>query len=443
MKCLILTAGLIGSGKSTVAKILSKNFDSVVLSSDKLRGIDENEGLSKTNYQNDEKTECAKEEIYNALFSKAKNFLLEGKKAVIIDASFYKKLLRDKAKNLAKMFGAQYCLIEVVCSEQIREKRLYARFKKTPSTAPHRIYLGQKINFENISEHEKDFTINNSGDASELEEQLAGVLRKLRLKTGYPDNPVSETLKIFPDSFFISAYSSLDKIKPEAVELHFQTFNETAKIAEIKKYVKEARSKGIELVMHMPFMELSGNSFNILLPVKIDSVINSRQADIKDIISSIKLCSDLKIKILTMHASSSMRFMKKEEFEEFRKIISELNIFSKSKGVSLSVETGGLRENELKELIKMGLKITLDSSHLILDLIEQGFSLEKANQKAFEFFKENEKFISILHLNQTSLGKDIHMDISYQGINNINRDLINYLGNSGKFVIFEFKPKGL
>jgi len=155
------------------------------------------------------------------------------------------------------------------------------------------------------------------------------------MKIGHPDNPVTETLKIFPNSYFISVCSSpevLSKNGFNLIELHLQTFNEAEKEKELKQYVTKIR-KSFDLVMHCPFMGLEGEKFKLLLPEKISSNAISEKADIGKIRRVIELCGRLGIKFLTIHASSALKLLNDAEFLNFKKTILELDLLAKSKGI--------------------------------------------------------------------------------------------------------------
>ena len=258
------------------------------------------------------------------------------------------------------------------------------------------------------------------------------------MKIGYPDNPVSETLSLFSDSYLVSAYADINKFDISAVELHFQAFTELDKTEKIKEYVDKLN---LEIVMHMPFLEIDGKEFNHLLPVKVSGIEHCKKAEEEDLRKAIKLCSELKIKFLTMHASTARIFLTDEEFDIFKDKIRILNDFAEENNVKLSIETGGLKIKQLEELMEIGLFITLDTAHLVLDLIEQ--DVEKPNEAAFDFFRENQDKIHVLHLSQTISGKDSHLNINEQGIITINKKLIDYSKDLDKTIIFEFKSKDL
>jgi len=264
------------------------------------------------------------------------------------------------------------------------------------------------------------------------------------MKIGHTDNPVTETLKIFPDSYFISVCSSPEVLAKNGfnlIELHLQTFAEAEKEKELGWYVAKNR-KYFDFVMHCPFMGLDGEKFKILLPEKVSANTMSEKADINKIKRVVELCGILGIKFLTIHASSALKFLVEREFSYFKKTISGLNLLANDNGVVLCVETGGLSEEQLVELIKNGLRITFDTSHYFLDMTQLGIDGKKANQKILEFFESNQAYIPVVHMSQPVDGKDAHASILDNGMINVHKTMLNVIKekNLNTNVIFEFKP---
>ncbi|MCG2788804.1 MAG: sugar phosphate isomerase/epimerase [Actinomycetia bacterium] len=264
------------------------------------------------------------------------------------------------------------------------------------------------------------------------------------MKIGHTDNPVTETLRIFPNSYFISVCSSpevLSKNGFNLIELHLQTFTEAEKEKELEQYVTKIRIY-FDLVMHCPFIGLEGEKYKLLLPEKVSSNTMSEKADINKMKRVVELCSKLGIIFLTIHASSALKLLIESEFSDFKKTIMELNLLAKSKGVVLCVETGGLSEEQLADLIKNGLSITFDTSHFFLDMTQLGIGAEKANQKTLEFFKSNQIYIPVAHMSQPVDGKDAHASILDNGMINVHKTMLNMIKekNLNTRVVFEFKP---
>ena len=140
---LILVCGLPGVGKTTMAKRIADETKSFVLSTDTLR---------KKIIDDPEYTEREKELVYNLLFEMAEKFLMTGKN-VILDGTFYRKKLRDRARKLAERTNNEFIIVEIVCDEKIVKKGMAKRKERgSESDADFEIYKKIKRQFEPIKE---------------------------------------------------------------------------------------------------------------------------------------------------------------------------------------------------------------------------------------------------------------------------------------------------
>lgn len=151
---LIIFAGLIGTGKSTLSKILSKKLDIPIISSDIVRK--ELSGISpiEHRYEDFEKGIYSKEwtdKTYKEIFKKAEEFLMKGS-SVIIDGSFKKKNQRKLILDLAVEMGIRFFIIETICKDEEIRKRLTKRLKNEKQASDGRleIYDKQKKDFDVI-----------------------------------------------------------------------------------------------------------------------------------------------------------------------------------------------------------------------------------------------------------------------------------------------------
>jgi len=152
---LIITSGLIGSGKSFLAERLSGELSCRLLISDKIR-----KGLAKIPLTTPKFEEYGRgiyskdftQRTYEALFKEARENLINGRR-VIIDASFSRREERERARQLAEEMGVDFYLIETKCSQEETKRRLSQRQKK-PSISDGRleIYQKQRLDFEEIDE---------------------------------------------------------------------------------------------------------------------------------------------------------------------------------------------------------------------------------------------------------------------------------------------------
>lgn len=152
---LIITVGVTGTGKTTLANELARHTGTVVISSDitrkQLAGVpltehhldDFNTGLYSTQVTRN---------TYDAMFLKAESFLSRGQ-SVILDATFTKQVLRNQARELAAKYHAEYLMIECSTDKNKLTARLNDRIK-TDSVSDGRLEIleHQLTQFEPIGD---------------------------------------------------------------------------------------------------------------------------------------------------------------------------------------------------------------------------------------------------------------------------------------------------
>ncbi|MBK6948326.1 MAG: ATP-binding protein [Haliscomenobacter sp.] len=111
---LVIVFGLPGAGKSTFAQALAAQLDITHLNTDQIRF---QLGLSGR-YDKE-----SKEKVYGEVYASARSFLEQGR-GVIVDGTFYKKLLRNKFKALALEMGCPLYWIEIRANAQTIEYRV-------------------------------------------------------------------------------------------------------------------------------------------------------------------------------------------------------------------------------------------------------------------------------------------------------------------------------
>jgi predicted kinase len=153
---LIITCGLPGAGKSTVAQRLADGTGFAIISSDIVRK--ELAGLSPEEHR----YEIFGKGIYAAdftdrtyaeLLQRAKRQLVEGH-SVILDASFIRRSQRRLAERVANETGAQFACILIEARSETVRRRLDRRLERGagPSDARWATYLAQKRRFQRPSE---------------------------------------------------------------------------------------------------------------------------------------------------------------------------------------------------------------------------------------------------------------------------------------------------
>ncbi len=152
---LIITAGLMGTGKSSLASRLAPLLGAEVVSSDverkRLLNLDAAERRLDL-YGEGIYTESITEETYDYLLEKAGELIARGK-SVIIDASYRKSSHRLAAAARAAALGAGFLVIETTCGEGLIKERLDKRIDKTgePSDGRWELIDAQKRDFEQIT----------------------------------------------------------------------------------------------------------------------------------------------------------------------------------------------------------------------------------------------------------------------------------------------------
>jgi predicted kinase len=161
MTYLIITCGIIGTGKSTIAKEVAKRIDAEIISSDYVRkkliaGISPKvhkyekfgEGIYSKEFT---------ERTYLKMVELAKAELAQDK-SVILDASFSKRWQRSKAYELAMQMNSKFLCIEFTCSEEELKKRLGRRLTRSTGISNGRLEIlsEHKASFEKVQEFTKE-----------------------------------------------------------------------------------------------------------------------------------------------------------------------------------------------------------------------------------------------------------------------------------------------
>ncbi|MCF8054283.1 MAG: AAA family ATPase [Deltaproteobacteria bacterium] len=167
---LIIICGLMGTGKSQMARTLTSmlGIDSVVMDvlRKELLNIPPHEKHYEAFSSGIYSAEMTKQ-VYDVAFAMAQKSLAAGK-SIIIDASFKKQEMRLAVQRLAMELGADFLAIRCVCPDSIVEERLKRRALRSTGASDGRweIYAEQKQNTDAFSHFSEDefFTVDTSGN---------------------------------------------------------------------------------------------------------------------------------------------------------------------------------------------------------------------------------------------------------------------------------------
>ncbi|HWO43451.1 MAG TPA: AAA family ATPase [Candidatus Eisenbacteria bacterium] len=150
----VLVGGLTGSGKSTLARALGERMGVPVINSDAVRksiagGAGETIVPFEAGIYSREMTEAT----YAAMLEKAEKELGAGN-GVILDATFGRRVDRERVRGLAKRYSAPLTIIHCLASERSTKARLARRGAEGRDISDGRweIYVRQKEIFEPLTE---------------------------------------------------------------------------------------------------------------------------------------------------------------------------------------------------------------------------------------------------------------------------------------------------
>jgi aminoglycoside phosphotransferase family enzyme/predicted kinase len=188
---LIVIFGMIGTGKSTLAKLISRELACDVISSDKVRK--EMLGILPTErrYESFDKgiySEGTTDRVYNEIIRIGKRAAESGY-TVIIDASFSKRKYRRLVTRAAKSFGIPLFFVQTKASDRTIRERLLKREMARESISDARldIFENFKQRFEQPSEVPKNRYLSVSTDKAPelvLTETLTRLVEKHLLEVG-------------------------------------------------------------------------------------------------------------------------------------------------------------------------------------------------------------------------------------------------------------------
>lgn len=123
-----------GTGKSTLAKALCKEFNAIRISSDRIR-----KGSGTPDY-----SEEGREEIYKKMVGEAAKAIMEGVN-VVADGTFSKESWRKEMEKIAPSNGC-FLVLCTIPKEDVRKRIMFR--KNTESDADYEVYLKLEAKFE-------------------------------------------------------------------------------------------------------------------------------------------------------------------------------------------------------------------------------------------------------------------------------------------------------
>ncbi len=131
---MIAMTGLSGTGKSVVSMALARALGAKIISTDDLRKrISGNDG-PPAGWQTGRYAPAARATIYDVLFQKASELVLQGK-PVILDATFLESASREAAASAARDADVPLVFVETVADDPVVRRRLDARSKRGDSAS--------------------------------------------------------------------------------------------------------------------------------------------------------------------------------------------------------------------------------------------------------------------------------------------------------------------
>lgn len=185
MKRVVVFYGMIASGKSTLGQAWAAKHGASYYNTDRVRK--EMAGLQAT----DKRPGAVDHGIYSASFTektyqemlaRAAADFAAGKRMVVLDGSYSRRVYRDQVRDMAQCVGAKCLFIWCICSDEEVKKRLDKRLRDPQAVSDGRweIYLHQKQVFETMDPKvEGDcLTINTEQELESLLVMVDGLTRE-------------------------------------------------------------------------------------------------------------------------------------------------------------------------------------------------------------------------------------------------------------------------
>ncbi len=177
----VAIAGIVGTGKSTVAQALADVTGGVVIASDRVRKRQAElpaEARGSEELYTDERTEAT----YAGMLERAAPVVLSGRVA-ILDATWARASFRDELRGWAADHALRAFLIESTCPEGVARARLAARARegRDPSDAGPEFYASSAAGFEPLDEFPAESRARVSTDDERWRAAVADVAKRFAL----------------------------------------------------------------------------------------------------------------------------------------------------------------------------------------------------------------------------------------------------------------------
>jgi predicted kinase len=132
----LLVRGLSGSGKSTIAELISQEIGSPLLQTDVIRREMFPEPMTNAPYNDGLYSLENRERVYGTVHARAEKLVAQGR-SVVLDGTYLAHEMRQEAADIAKRNGAELVCIRCDCPEALAIDRISTRAhgQKTDSDA--------------------------------------------------------------------------------------------------------------------------------------------------------------------------------------------------------------------------------------------------------------------------------------------------------------------